>query len=138
MIEVKRVRAPEVPLVRVAIALFTLAVVVGLYYLAGGPIPYLIHFGGPTGVVFEGRYTVTSELTPDTAPGVAEVLQEGETFTGTYPHTLAVWGSRQQNVVASSQSSVEANALNTITVRRAGVVCNEAYRWGTDTEVVCE
>lgn len=133
VVEPKRARAPEVPLTRALIALFTLAVVVGLYYVAGGPIPYLIHFGGPTGVAFEGRYAVTSEVTD-----LPNVLQEGGSLKSIYPHTLTVWGSRRQSVVVASQSSAEANALNTITVRRAGVVCNEVYRWGTDADVVCE
>jgi len=132
VVEPKRVRAPEVSLTRALIALFTLAVAVGLYYVVGGPIPYLIHFGGPTGVAFEGRYAVTSEGTDP------NVLQGGETLTSTYPHTLTVWGSRRQSVVVASQSSAEENTLNTITVRRVGVVCNEVYRWGTDADVVCE
>ena len=130
MVESKRVRAPEVPLTRAVIALFTLAVVIGMYYVAGGPIPYSIYFGGPTGVAFEGRYAVVA--------GMAEVPQGEREFNATYPHTLTVWGSRRQSVVASSQSSAEVNALNTITVRRAGVVCNEVYRWGMDAEIVCE
>ena len=59
MTQAKPARAPEVPLTLAVVALFTLAVVAGVYYIAGGPIPYTIDFGGPTGVAFEGRYAVT-------------------------------------------------------------------------------
>lgn len=133
MTQAKPVRAPEVPLTRAVIALFTAAVVLGLYYVAGGPVPYTVHFGGPTGAAFEGRYAVTSVADLSSVPP-----GETETFNGVYPHTLNVWGSRRQSLVASSQSSAEVNALNTITVRRAGIVCNEVYRWGTEAEIVCE
>ena len=126
----KPVRAPEVPLTRAVIALFTLLVLAGFYYVAGGPVPYSVHFGGPTGVAFEGRYAVTEG-------GTESSESPGEGFRGVYPHTLTVWSPRQRRLVVSSQSSAEVNALNTITVRRAGVVCNEVYRWGTDAEVVC-
>jgi len=132
MVEVRRARAPEIPLTRFVIALFTLVVAAGLYYVSGGPIPYVIEFGGPTGAAFEGRYAITED--------VANVPPEAsETFTAIYPHTLTFWGSSRQSVVASAQT-VDAglNALTTITVRRAGVVCSRAYRWGPATDVVCE
>lgn len=123
----KPVRAPEVPLTRAVIALFTLLVLTGLYYITGGPVPYSVHFVGPTGAEFEGRYAVSD----------GDAAVPGESFRSVYPHTLTVWSPRQRRVVASSQSSAEVNVLNTITVRRAGVVCNEVYRWGTDAEAVC-
>lgn len=123
----KPVRAPEVPLTRAVIALFTLLVLTGLYYIIGGPVPYSVHFGGPSGAEFEGRYAVSD----------GDAAVPGESFRSVYPHTVTVWSPRQRRVVASSQSSAEVNVLNTITVRRAGVVCNEVYRWGTDAEAVC-
>jgi len=131
MVEVKRTRAPEIPLTRFLIALFTLAVAVGLYYVAGGPIPYVIEFGGPTGAVFEGRYTLTADVT-----GVPP--EAAETFTATFPHTLTFWGSSRQSVVASVATGTATDVLTTITVRRAGVVCSRAYRWGAATDVICE
>lgn len=131
MVGVKRVRAPEVPLARFVTALFTLAVAAGLYYVAGGPIPYTVAFGGPTGGAFEGRYALVSDVSK-VLPG------EGETFASTYPQTVTLWGSSRQSVVASVATGTTANVLTTITVRRAGVVCSRAYRWGTATDVVCE
>lgn len=129
MVEVRRMRTPEVPLVRLVIALFTLAVLGSGYYIAGGPIPYFIHWEGPPGAAFEGRYEVISDAA-DMSPG-------GGQFSSSYPYTVTVWGSRRQGVLASAQNSSEANALNTITVRRAGVVCTKLYRWGNSVDAVC-
>lgn len=131
MVEVRRTRAPEIPLARFFIALFTLVVAVGLYYVVGGPIPYAVEFGGPTGAAFEGRYAITADVT-SVPPEAAE------TFTATFPHTLTFWGSSRESVIASVTTGTAANVLTTITVRRAGVVCSRAYRWGAATDVICE
>ena len=130
MVQVKRVRAPEIPLACFVIVLFTLAVVVGLYYLLGGPIPYYVQFSGPVGVAFEGRYALLN----DTDVGLPE---DAATVRGSYPQTIRLWGPRQGGVVAVSATQGPQNVLSTITVRRAGVICSEAYRWGTETNVVC-
>lgn len=123
----------EVRVTRVLIALFALVVLLGGYYLVGGPIPYLITWNGPSGESFTGRYEVVGEVSgsPD------ELLAGGSQFEATYPYTALVWGSRRANIVAASQNAGERASLNTITVRRAGVTCTEAYRWGTETSVVC-
>lgn len=129
MVEVRRIRAPEVPFARFVIALFTLLVLGGIYYVVGGPIPYFIQWSGPVGTAFEGRYEVVS------AAGSASGGEKR--FSSTYPHTVTVWGPRWQGVVASAQNGSEANALNTIMVRRVAIVCTEAYQWGTSAEAVC-
>lgn len=130
MVKTSRVRAPEIPLARFLIFLFTLAVAGAFYYAFGGPIPYFIHYEGPPGAAFEGSYTLSSDVSDaSTAGGVA--------FQASYPHTVTLWGSREQGVVATVQNAADTKVLNTITVRRAGVVCAEAYRWGSGTDAVC-
>ena len=126
----KRVRAPEVPLTRFLILLFTLLVAAALYYEFGGPVPYYIHFDGPSGATFQGRYAAVD----DAAAGLPK---DAETLRGTYPQTVTLWGPRWQGVVATSQTGSDQNALHTIRIRRAWVTCSEAYRWGTDMSVVC-
>lgn len=130
MVQAKRVRAPEIPLTRFLIFLFTLLVAAALYYEFGGPVPYTVHFDGPAGATFEGRYAAVS----DVSLGLPE---NAETFRASYPHTVTLWEPRWQGVVAASNNGGELNALNTIRIRRAGVTCSEAYRWGTETSVVC-
>lgn len=124
----------EVRITRLVIALFTLAVLLGVYYVAGGPIPYLITWSGPSGESFTGRYEVVGEV----SGSPEELLEGGSQFEAAYPYTALVWGSRRAFVVASAQNATERASLNTITVRRAGVVCTEAYRWGSYTSVVCD
>lgn len=131
MVKVKRVRAPEIPLTRFFIFLFTLLVAAALYYEFGGPVPYFIYFDGPVGAAFEGQVAALE----DTSAGLPE---DAETFRATYPHTVTLWGPRWQGVIANSSEGGSVNALYTISVRRAGVICSEAYRWGTETNVVCE
>ena len=126
----QRVRAPEVPLTRILILLFTLLVVAGLYYEFGGPIPYYVHFDGPVGTTFEGRYAA---LTGDetTLPKDAEALR------GIYPQTVTLWGPRGQGVIATLKVPGDTNVLSTISIKRAWVTCSEAYRWGNEMSVVC-
>ena len=130
MVQTKRVRAPEIPLTRFLIFLFTLLVAAALYYEFGGPVPYFIHFDGPAGAAFEGQYAAVADMT-------WELPEDAETFRATYPHTVTLWEPRWQGIVATS-SNGGANALHTISVRRAWVICSEAYRWGTDISVVCD
>lgn len=124
----------EVRIARVLIALFTLFVLLGLYYIFGGPVPYFINWDGPAGEGFTGQYEVLRDLptTPE------EALASAPTFEATYPYTAMVWGGRRANIVAASQNLSELPSLNGITVRRAGVVCSEAQRWGVQTSVVCD
>lgn len=129
MVEVKRIRAPEIPFTRFVIALFTLLVLAGLYYVVGGPVPYFIAWEGPVGATFEGRYTVFSDAGPDG--------EEGTQFSATYPHTVTIWASRRQGVVVSAENRDTTNALNSITVRRTGVVCTEVHLWSTTVDAVC-
>ncbi len=130
MVKAKRVRAPEIPLTWFLILLFTLLVAGALYYEFGGPVPYVISFDGPVGAAFEGRYAAVE----NTASGLPE---NAETFRATYPHSVTIWEPRWQGVVAASQVGGDVNALHTVSVRRAWVVCSEAYRWGTDVSVTC-
>ena len=126
----QRVRAPEIPLTRVFILLFTLLVIAGLYYEFGGPVPYYVHFDGPAGVSFEGRYAA---LTGDEAT----LPEAAATLRGTYPQTVTLWGPRWQGVIATLKVSGDANVLSTLSIKRAWVTCSEAYRWGTEMSVVC-
>ncbi len=130
MVKAKRVRAPEIPLARFLILLFVLAVGGAFYYAFGGPIPYSVQFEGPEGTAFEGRYEVSGAVSDASVDG-------GVAFRATYPHTLRLWGSSREGVVASAQSTSAADVLSQLTVRRAGVVCAEAYRWGRGVDVVC-
>ena len=130
MVQTKRVRAPEIPFTRFLILLFTLLVAAALYYAFGGPVPYTVYFDGPTGAAFEGQYAAVADTT-------RELPENAETFRATYPNTVTLWEPRWSGVVATS-SNGGANALYTISVRRAWVICSKAYRWGTDLTVVCD
>jgi hypothetical protein len=123
----------ELRLAHVLIAFFTLAVIGGLYYILGGPIPYLINWNGPRGEAFTGRYEILSRLPPNPE----EALASGRTFEATYPYTVMVWGGRRAGVVAAAQNQNGTPALNSITVHRGPVVCSAAQRWGVETSVVC-
>jgi hypothetical protein len=50
---------------------------------------------------------------------------------------VTFWGSRQLEVAASAQNSAGTDALTTLMVRRAGVLCRNVYRWGTTADIVC-
>ena len=130
MVKVKRVRAPEVPLIRLVILLFTLAVAAALYYEFGGPVPYTVHFDGPVGATFEGRYAAVTDLS-------GGLPKDAVTFRSSYPHTVTLWEPRWRGLVATLNNKGGPNALNVIRVRRAGVTCSEAYRWGTTMTLVC-
>lgn len=130
MVKPKRIRAPEIPFARFLVFLFVLAVGGALYYSFGGPIPYTVQFSGPEGTAFEGRYTISDELVNTSVEG-------SEAFQATYPHTVRLWAPSYGGVVASAESVADADVLSTVTVRRAGVVCAEAYRWGRGVDAVC-
>ena len=131
MVQTRRA-APRTGVVFTALAvlIFVLAVGAALYYEFGGPIPYYVTFSGPAGTPFEGRYALVD--------AVGAGLPEGATaVSGTYPQTVRLWGPRTAGLVAEVSSTGPQNILNTLTVRRAGVICSEAYRWGTGASVVC-
>lgn len=113
-----------------AVVVFVLAVGAALYYEFGGPIPYYVNFSGPAGLGFEGRYALVEDAT-------AGLPEDSTVVRGTYPHSVTVWGPRTAGLVAEVTSEGPQNVLNTITVRRTGVICSEAYRWGTEASVVC-
>lgn len=113
-----------------AVVVFVLAVGAALYYEFGGPIPYYVNFSGPAGTGFEGRYALVENAE-------AGLPEDATVVRGIYPHSVTVWGPRTAGLVAEVTSRGPQNVLNTITVRRAGVICVEAYRWGTEASVVC-
>lgn len=112
------------------VVLFVLAVGAALYYEFGGPIPYYVTFSGPAGQAFEGRYA----LVDDAEAGLPE---DAAVVRGTYPQTVRLWGPRTAGLVAEVTGTGPQNILHTLTVRRAGVICSESYRWGTEASVVC-
>ena len=131
MVQTRRA-APRTGVVFTALAavVFVLAVGAALYYEFGGPIPYYVTFSGPAGTPFEGRYALV-----DTAE--AGVPEDATAVSGTYPQTVTMWGPRTAGLVAEVTGTGPQNILHTLTVRRAGVICSEAYRWGTGASVVC-
>lgn len=114
-----------------AVLVFVLAVGAALYYEFGGPIPYFVTFSGPAGTPFEGRYALV-----DAAE--AGLPEDAAVVRGSYPQTVRLWGPRTAGLVAEVRGTGPQNILHTLTVRRAGVICSESYRWGTEASVVCK
>jgi len=125
----------EVRVMRLLIVSFGLFVLLGVYYVAGGPVPHLIVWGGPEGAAFRGSYLVSSRVE---GPPPAALAGDGRQFEARYPYTVMVWAPRTANVVAAAEITSGQAALKTISVRRAGVVCTTAYRYGTDLSAVCK
>lgn len=119
-----------VALTSLAVFVFVLAVGAALYYEFGGPIPYYVHFSGPAGTSFEGRYALVDEA-------AAGLPRDAQVVRGSYPQTVTLWGPRTAALVAEVSTAGPQNVLSTLTVRRAGVICSEGYRWGTSASVTC-
>lgn len=131
MVQTRRA-APRIGVAFTALAvlIFVLAVGAALYYEFGGPIPYYVTFSGPAGTAFEGRYALVAEAG-------AGLPEDAAVVRGAYPQTVRLWGPRTAGLVAEVSSAGPQNILSTLTVRRAGVICSESYRWGTEASVVC-
>ncbi len=118
------------------ISLFSIIVICALYFLLGGPVPQSITWEGEIGTPFEGRYLVTTEPLIYSRGNPLDRLGEG--VTARYPHTVRFWAPRGATVLASARLYQEGNVQNSLQIRRVGVPCVEAYRWGTSITAECE
>ena len=118
------------------IALFSTLVGCALYFLLGGPVPQAITWEGEIGTAFEGRYLISDDIPTNFRS--TQLSRAGESFTTQYPHTVRFWAPRNADVLASATILGEQNVQNSIQIRRVGVPCVEAYRWGTSITAECE
>ena len=125
----------EVRIFHLFIGAFALVVLLAAYYVLGGPVPHVITFEGQEGTPFRGSYIVASQ--PEASPNQA-LEAARNSVEGTYPFTVFTWASRDAYILAGARIALEQNMYNTITIRRAGVVCSKGYTWGQGVTAACE
>ncbi len=125
----------EVRIFHIFIGAFALVVLLAAYYVLGGPVIHVITFEGEEGTPFQGSYVVSrqAQSTPSEALASARNSIEGE-----YPFTVFTWASKDAHILAGARIALEQNMYNTITIRRAGVVCSKGYVWGQAVTAACE
>ena len=125
----------EIRIFHIFIGAFALVVLLAAYYVLGGPVIHVITFEGKEGTPFQGSYVVSRQAQSTPSEALASARNNIE---GTYPFTVFTWASKDAYVLAGARVALEQNMYNTITIRRAGVVCSKGYTWGQAVTAACE